>query len=77
MKNSTDDLQYKIDYLAKRNIDIQVFFETLEEMLDEADETYHYVQGSKEEEKELGKDYDKVLYNLEGVRLCCLQRTLV
>ncbi len=64
--NSTDDLQYKIDYLAKRNIDIQVFFETLEEMLDEADETYHYVQGSKEEEKELGKDYDKVLYNLEG-----------
>ncbi len=66
MKNSTDDLQYKIDYLAKRNIDIQVFFETLEEMLDEADETYHYVQGSKEEEKELGKDYDKVLYNLEG-----------
>tara|TARA_R100000008_G_scaffold62419_1_gene39686 strand:- start:71 stop:481 length:411 start_codon:yes stop_codon:yes gene_type:complete len=66
LKNSTDDLQYKIDYLAKRNIDIQVFFETLEEMLDEADETYHYVQGSKEEEKELGKDYDKVLYNLEG-----------
>ena len=66
MKNSTDDLQYKIDYLAKRNIDIQVFFETLEEMLDEADETYHYVQGSKEEEKELGKDYDKVLTNLEG-----------
>ena len=66
MKNSTDDLQYKIDYLAKRNIDIQVFFETLEEMLDEADETNHYVQGSKEEEKELGKDYDKVLSNLEG-----------
>ena len=41
MKNSTDDLQYKIDYLAKRNIDIQVFFETLEEMLDEANEIYH------------------------------------
>ena len=64
--NSIQDLEYKIDYLAKRNIDIQVFFETLEEMLDEADETYHYVQGSKEEEKELGKDYDKVLSNLEG-----------
>ena len=35
-------------------------------MLYEADEHYHYVQGSKEEEKELGKDYDKVLSNLEG-----------
>ena len=35
-------------------------------MLYEADEHYHYVQGSKEEEKELGKDYDKVLTNLEG-----------
>ena len=66
MKNSTDDLQYKIDYLAKRNIDIQVFFETLEEMLDEANEIYHYVQGSKDEEEQLGKDYDKVLSNLEG-----------
>ena len=66
MKNSTDDLQYKIDYLAKRNIDIQVFFETLEEMLDEANEIYHYVRGSKEEEEQLGKDYDKVLSNLEG-----------
>ena len=66
MKNSTDDLQYKIDYLAKRNIDIQVFFETLDEMLDEANEIYHYVQGSKDEEEQLGKDYDKVLSNLEG-----------
>ena len=66
MKNSTDDLQYKIDYLAKRNLDIQAFFETLEEMLDEANEIYHYVQGSKDEEEELGKDYDKVLSNLEG-----------
>ena len=35
-------------------------------MLYEADEHYHYVQGSKEEEEELGKDYDKVLTNLEG-----------
>ena len=35
-------------------------------MLYEADEHYHYVQGSKEEEKELGKDYNKVLNNLEG-----------
>ena len=66
MKNSTDDLQYKIDYLAKRNLDIQAFFETLEEMIDEANEIYHYVQGSKDEEEELGKDYDKVLSNLEG-----------
>ena len=66
MKNSTDDLQYKIDYLAKRNLDIQAFFETLEEMIDEANEIYHYVQGSKDEEEELGKDYDKVLTNLEG-----------
>ena len=64
--NSIQDLEYKIDYLAKRNIDIQVFFETLEEMLDEANEIYHYVQGSKDEEEELGKDYDKVLSNLEG-----------
>ena len=64
--NSIQDLEYKIDYLAKRNIDIQVFFETLEEMLDEANEIYHYVRGSKEEEEQLGKDYDKVLSNLEG-----------
>ena len=64
--NSIQDLEYKIDYLAKRNIDIQVFFETLEEMLDEANEIYHYVQGSKDEEEQLGKDYDKVLSNLEG-----------
>ena len=64
--NSIQDLEYKIDYLAKRNIDIQVFFETLEEMLDEANEIYHYVQGSKDEEEELGKDYDKVLSHLEG-----------
>ena len=66
MKNSTDDLQYKIDYLDKRNLDIQAFFETLEEMIDEANEIYHYVQGSKDEEEQLGKDYDKVLSNLEG-----------
>ena len=64
--NSIQDLEYKIDYLAKRNLDIQAFFETLEEMIDEANEIYHYVQGSKDEEEELGKDYDKVLTNLEG-----------
>jgi len=64
--NSIQDLEYKIDYLAKRNLDIQAFFETLEEMIDEANEIYHYVQGSKDEEEELGKDYDKVLSNLEG-----------
>ena len=66
LKETIQDQKYKIDYLAKRNIDIQVFFETLEEMLDEANEIYHYVQGSKDEEEELGKDYDKVLSNLEG-----------
>ena len=64
--NSIQDLEYKIDYLAKRNLDIQAFFETLEEMIDEANEIYHYVQGSKDEEEQLGKDYDKVLTNLEG-----------
>ena len=64
--NSIQDLEYKIDYLAKRNLDIQAFFETLEEMIDEANEIYHYVQGSKDEEEQLGKDYDKVLSNLEG-----------
>ena len=66
LKEIIQDLNHKIDYLSKRNLDIHAFFDRLEEMITEADETYHYVQGSKEEEKELGKDYDKVLSNLEG-----------
>ena len=66
LKETIQDLNHKIDYLSKRNLDIHAFFDRLEEMITEADETYHYVQGSKEEEKELGKDYDKVLTNLEG-----------
>ena len=66
LKETIQDLNHKIDYLSKRNLDIHAFFDTLQEMLYEADEHYHYVQGSKEEEKELGKDYDKVLTNLEG-----------
>ena len=66
LKENIQDLNHKIDYLSKRNLDIHAFFDTLQEMLYEADEHYHYVQGSKEEEKELGKDYDKVLTNLEG-----------
>jgi predicted RNase H-like nuclease (RuvC/YqgF family) len=66
LKETIQDLNHKIDYLSKRNLDIHIFFDTLEELISEADETYHYVQGSKEEEKELGKDYDKVLSNLEG-----------
>ena len=66
LKENIQDLNHKIDYLSKRNLDIHAFFDTLQEMLYEADEHYHYVQGSKEEEKELGKDYDKVLSNLEG-----------
>ena len=66
LKKTIQDLNHKIDYLSKRNLDIHAFFDTLQEMLYEADEHYHYVQGSKEEEKELGKDYDKVLSNLEG-----------
>ena len=66
LRKTIQDLNHKIDYLAKRNLDIHIFLDTLEEMLHEADEHYHYVQGSKEEEKELGKDYDKVLTNLEG-----------
>ena len=66
LQETIQDLNHKIDYLSKRNLDIHAFFDTLEEMITEADETYHYVQGSKEEEKELGKDYDKVLSNLEG-----------
>ena len=66
LKETIQDLNHKIDYLSKRNLDIHAFFDILQEMLYEADEHYHYVQGSKEEEKELGKDYDKVLSNLEG-----------
>ena len=66
LKKTIQDLNHKIDYLSKRNLDIHIFFDTLEELITEADETYHYVQGSKEEERELGKDYDKVLSNLEG-----------
>jgi small-conductance mechanosensitive channel len=66
LKETIQDLNHKIDYLSKRNLDIHAFFDTLQEMLYEADEHYHYVQGSKEEEEELGKDYDKVLSNLEG-----------
>ena len=66
LQETIQDLNHKIDYLSKRNLDIHAFFDTLEEMITEADETYHYVQGSKEEEKELGKDYNKVLSNLEG-----------
>ena len=66
LKETIQDLNHKIDYLSKRNLDIHIFFDTLEELITEADETYHYVQGSKEEKKELGKDYDKVLSNLEG-----------
>jgi len=66
LQETIQDLNHKIDYLSKRNLDIHAFFDTLQEMLYEADEHYHYVQGSKEEEKELGKDYDKVLTNLEG-----------
>ena len=66
LQETIQDLNHKIDYLSKRNLDIHAFFDTLEEMITEADETYHYVQGSKEEEKELGKDYNKVLNNLEG-----------
>ena len=66
LKETIQNLNHKIDYFAKRNLDIHAFFDTLQEMLYEADEHYHYVQGSKEEEKELGKDYDKVLTNLEG-----------
>ena len=66
LKETIQNLNHKIDYFAKRNLDIHAFFDTLQEMLYEADENYHHVQGSKEEEKELGKDYDKVLTNLEG-----------
>ena len=66
LKETIQNLNHKVDYLAKRNLDIHAFFDTLQEMLYEADEHYHYVQGSKEEEEELGKDYDKVLSNLEG-----------
>ena len=66
LKETIQNLNHKIDYFAKRNLDIHAFFDTLQEMLYEADEHYHYVQGSKEEEEELGKDYDKVLTNLEG-----------
>ena len=66
LKETIQNLNHKIDYLSKRNLDIHIFFDTLEELISEADENYHYVQGSKEEEKELGKDYDKVLTNLEG-----------
>jgi chromosome segregation ATPase len=66
LKETIQNLNHKIDYLAKRNLDIHGFFDTLQEMLYEADEHYHYVQGSKDEEEELGKDYDKVLSNLEG-----------
>ena len=66
LKETIQDLNHKIDYLSKRNLDIHAFFDTLQEMLYEADEHYHYVQGSKVEEEELGKDYDKVLTNLEG-----------
>jgi len=66
LKETIQDLKYKIDYLAKRNLDIHTFFDTLQEMIFEADEHYHYVKGSKDEEEELGKDYDKVLSNLEG-----------
>ena len=66
LKETIQNLNHKIDYFAKRNLDIHAFFDTLQEMLYEADEHYHHVQGSKEEEKELGKDYDKVLTNLEG-----------
>ena len=56
LKENIQDLNHKIDYLSKRNLDIHAFFDTLQEMLYEADENYHHVQGSKEEEKELGKD---------------------
>jgi hypothetical protein len=66
LKETIQDLKYKIDYLAKRNLDIHTFFDTLQEMIFEADEHYHYVKGSKDEEEQLGKDYDKVLTNLEG-----------
>ena len=66
LKETIQNLNHKVDYFAKRNLDIHAFFDTLQEMLYEADEHYHYVQGSKEEEEELGKDYDKVLTNLEG-----------
>jgi len=66
LKETIQNLNHKVDYFAKRNLDIHAFFDTLQEMLYEADEHYHYVQGSKEEEEELGKDYDKVLSNLEG-----------
>ena len=66
LKETIQDLKYKIDYLAKRNLDIHTFFDTLQEMIFEADEHYHYVKGSKDEEEQLGKDYDKVLSNLEG-----------
>ena len=66
LKETIQDLNHKIDYLSKRNLDIHAFFDTLQEMLYEADEHYHYVQGSKVEEEELGKDYDKVVTNLEG-----------
>jgi len=66
LKETIQDQTYKIDYLAKRNLDIQAFFQTLEEMIDETHEIYHYVRDSKDEEEQLGKDYDKVLSNLEG-----------
>jgi len=66
LKETIQNLNHKIDYFAKRNLDIHAFFDTLQEMLYEADEHYHYVQSSKEEEAELGKDYDKVLTNLQG-----------
>ena len=66
LKETIQNLNHKVDYFAKRNLDIHAFFDTLQEMLYEADEHYHYVQGSKEEEEELGKDYDKVLTNLKG-----------
>ena len=66
LKETIQNLNHKIDYFAKRNLDIHAFFDTLKEMIYEADEHYHNVQGSKEEAKELGKDYDRVLTNLEG-----------
>ena len=38
LKETIQNLNHKIDYFAKRNLDIHTFFDTLQEMLYEADE---------------------------------------
>ena len=67
LKETIQDLNHKIDYLSKRNLDIHIFFDTLEELISEADETYDKVLSNLEGKWEMASDIETAYKDLQNV----------